>query len=63
MWRVKWSYGKRALRLLPEKQQAIRFAKEKSGGRYSVIVHTPSGYADVKHSIMVPPALTAAAAD
>lgn len=52
-WRVKWSDGKRALRLIPKEQEAIRFAKEKSAGRYSVIVHTPSGYADASRSIVV----------
>ena len=52
-WRVKWSDGKRALRLLSKKQEAIRFAKDRSAGRYSVIVHTPAGFADAQHSIVV----------
>jgi len=56
MWRVKWSDGKRALRWLAKEQEAIRFAKEKSAGRYSVIVHTSTGYADVKRSIVIPKA-------
>lgn len=52
-WRVKWSDGKRALRLLSKEQEAIRFAKERSAGRYSVIVHTPGGFADTQRSIVV----------
>lgn len=61
VWRVKWSDGKRALRLLPKEQQAIRFAKDQSAGRFSVIVHTPSGFADVKRSIIVSPKKSVAA--
>ena len=53
-WRVKWSDGKRALRQLGGEKQAIAFAKERALGRFSVIVHTPDGYADVKRSILVP---------
>jgi hypothetical protein len=57
-WRVKWSDGKRALRLLPKEQDAIHFAKKRAAGRFSVIVHTPTGYADVKRSIVVPKEFT-----
>lgn len=52
-WRVAWSDGQKALRLLSDQKQAIRYAKDKSGGIYSVIVHKPSGYADVNRSIVV----------
>ena len=52
-YRVAWSDGQKALRWLPDQRQAIRYAKDKSGGVYSVIVHKPSGYADVNRSILV----------
>jgi hypothetical protein len=57
-YRVAWSDGLKALRWLPDQQQAIRFAKDKSGGIYSVIVHKPSGFADVNRSIVIPSAKT-----
>ena len=53
MWRVSWSDGQKAIRLLSGKKQAISYAKNKSGGLYSVIVHEPSGFADVESSILI----------
>ncbi|MEQ1748824.1 MAG: hypothetical protein ABL974_05345 [Prosthecobacter sp.] len=52
-YRVGWSDGRKALRWLPDQQRAIRYAKDKSGGVYSVIVHKPSGFADVNRSIVI----------
>lgn len=52
-WRIVWSDGKRALRRFPLEQQAIAFAKQQASGRFSVIIHRPDGYADVKRSILV----------
>lgn len=57
-YRVGWSDGRKALRWLPDQQKAIRYAKVKSGGVYSVIVHKASGFADVNRSIVVPNAKT-----
>ncbi len=53
-YRVKWSDGRKALRCLPDQRQAIRYAKDQAKGVYSVIVHKPSGFADVKRSIVRP---------
>jgi len=53
-WGVRWSDGKRALRVLNGQGQAISYAKKAAAGKHSVIVHTPEGFADVKRSILVP---------
>ena len=53
-YRVKWSNGRKALRWLPDRRQAIQYAKDKSGGIYSVMVHKPSGFVDVNRSIVRP---------
>lgn len=52
-WRVKWSDGKRALKRTSTERSAIQFARKQASGAYSVIVHTPEGYADEKRSILV----------
>lgn len=53
-YRVSWSDGKKALRWLPDQKEAIQYAKEKAGGAYSVMVHKPSGFVDVRRSIFLP---------
>ncbi len=57
-YRVAWSDGRKALRWLPDQREAIQYAKDKSAGLFSVIVHKPSGYADTSRSIVVPNAKT-----
>lgn len=58
-FRVGWSDRRKALRWLPDQRQAIRYAKDKSGGLYSVMVHKPSGFVDVNRSIVRPSAHSA----
>lgn len=51
-WRVKWSDGKKALRILGTEKEALEFAKDRAKGEYSVIVHMRSGFVDVEKCIM-----------
>ncbi len=53
-YRVGWSDARKALRWLPNQRLAIQYAKDKSMGVYSVIVHKPTGFADVQRSIVLP---------
>jgi|GEM_PF-5854872 len=53
-FRVRWSDGKKALRCLPDREQAIRYARVRANGVYAVMVHKPSGFVDVKRSIVLP---------
>lgn len=51
-WRVRWTDSKRALRVFSDEKEAIEWAKNKSKGEYSVMVHLPSGLVDVDKSII-----------
>lgn len=52
-WRVRWSDHKKALRVLPSENAAINLAIKNAAGRFSVIVHKPSGYVDPQRSILL----------